>query len=230
MTQDEYLQSQLATILQPGEQVLHTAYMRRQPSIIMQMLLFGGLLLYLVTKAYFVVLTNRRLILIRTKMGFWSGGAQLLNLGVEFFDARALQKCTTSGFAANRSMTFNLADGTSQTLRIYPNYKKIAGTRAFFDQVPNLISSGQLAQLAGGAAMGQLPMGGQPQMQQPMQPQMQAQPQMQQPMQQPQMQAQPQMQQPMQQQPQGFAPGSRVTVTYPDGNRYPATVVQAAPD
>jgi len=44
VTGDEYLQTQLQTILQPGEQVLQTAYMRRQPGLLMQMLLIGGLL------------------------------------------------------------------------------------------------------------------------------------------------------------------------------------------
>jgi hypothetical protein len=62
-------------MLQPGEHVIHAAYMRRQPGLLMQLFLVGGLLLFLMTKAYFVVLTNRRLILIRTKMSFWSGEA-----------------------------------------------------------------------------------------------------------------------------------------------------------
>ena len=72
MTPDQYLQSQLMPMLQPGEQVLHTAYMRRQPGLLVQLLFIGGLLLFLITSAYFVVLTNRRVILIRTKMSFWS--------------------------------------------------------------------------------------------------------------------------------------------------------------
>ncbi|MBA3541643.1 MAG: hypothetical protein H0T79_18660, partial [Deltaproteobacteria bacterium] len=178
MTNDEYLQSQLAAILQPGEQVLHSAYMRRQPGLAMQLLLVGGLLLFIITKAYFAVLTNRRLILVRTKMGFWSGGPKQMNLGIEQFDVRNIKGCTTSGIANNRSMTFLMHQGPSETLRISPWNKKVVGTAQFLEQVPQLIGSGQLAQLAAGA----------PQMQQP---------QHQQPMHQ-----QPQHQQPMHQQPQ----------------------------
>ena len=152
--QDDYLQSQLQQILQPGEQVLHAAYMRRQPGLLMQILLVGGLLLFLMTKAYFAVLTNRRLILIRTKMSFWTGGPKEMNLGMEQYDARAIQKVTVSGFANNRSMTFHMADGPAQTLRISPWFKQISGTKAFFEQVPNLVSSGQLAQLAAGGGGG----------------------------------------------------------------------------
>jgi hypothetical protein len=164
---DQYLQSQLSGILQPGENVLHTAYMRRQPGLLMQMFLLGGLLLFLMTKAYFAVLTDRRLILIRTKMSFWSltGAPKSMNLGVEEFDARAIQKVTVSGFANNRSMTFHLTDGRKETLRISPWFKQIAGTGAFFEQVPPLVASGQLsggaaAQLSGGGAAAQLPSGG----------------------------------------------------------------------
>ncbi len=240
--QDQYLQSQLPQILRPGEQVLHTAYMRRQPGILMQLLFVGGLLLFLITKAFFVVLTNQRIILIRTKMGFWTGGPKPLNLGIEEYDVRGLQQVTTSGFAANRSMTFHFADGKKMTLRLYPGFKQIAGTRAFFDQVPQLVASGQLAQLGGGAQPQGLPQGA-PQGFAPQQGYAQ-------PAQAPQgyPQQAPAPQGYAQQAPQGYAqpgygpppsgqggygappsrpqPGARIQVTAPDGNRYPATLVQ----
>jgi hypothetical protein len=230
--QDDYLQSQLAQILQPGEQVLHAAYMRRQPGLLMQILLVGGLLLFLMTKAYFAVLTNRRFILIRTKMGFWTGGPQLLNLGLEQYDARQIQNVTVSGFANNRSMTFHMADGFKTTLRISPWFKQISGTKAFFEQVPGLVTSGQLAQLAAGAGQGGYGMmpqqaghGAMPQQPggygaMPQQAGYGAMPQ-------PQGMA---PQQPMAQQwpaqGGGFPPGARVQVIAPDGHRYPATIVQ----
>ena len=207
--QDQYLQSLLPSILQPGEQVLHVAYMRRQPGLLMQLLLVGGLLLFLMTKAYFAVLTNRRLILIRTKMSAWTGAPALMNLGIEEHDVRALQKVTVSGIANNRSMTFHMADGKKHTLRISPWFKQIAGTKAFFEQVPQLVGSGQLAQLAGaGGHAPQLQQGGYvappPQNYQAYG-------------------APPQMQM----QHAGFPPGTPVQVAAPDGYRYPARVVQA---
>jgi hypothetical protein len=145
MTNDEYLQSQVMPLLQPGEQVLYTAYMRRQPGLLMQMLLVGGLLLWAITKAYFVVLTNRRVILIRTKMAAWSGGPKQLNLGVEQWDARNLKMVTCSGFANNRSMTFHFHQGPAQTLRISPWGNKV-GSQVFLEQVPPFVASGQLQQ------------------------------------------------------------------------------------
>ncbi len=192
--------------------MLQTAYMRRQPGLLVQMLLVGGLLLLLLTKVYYVVLTNRRLIFIRTKMGFF-GGPKPVNLGLEEYDVRNLREVTTSGFANNRSMTFHMHQGPAQTLRISPWGKAIAGTKQFLDQVPMMVGSGQLQQLAAGAPMMQQPMLPPPQQPQQMQPQPQ---QMQQP-----------PQQPMQ---QGgvFAPGTPVLVAAPDGNRYPGTIMQFA--
>ena len=155
--QDDYLQSQLPQIIQPGEQVLQTSYMRRQPGLIWQILLLGGLLLFLMTQAYYVVLTTRRLILIRTKMSFWTGGPKLMNLGLEQYDVQQIKNVSVSGMLNNRSMTFHMANGSSQTLRISPWFKQVAGTKLFFEQVPNMINSGQVAQMAGAAPYQQLP-------------------------------------------------------------------------
>jgi hypothetical protein len=156
---DQYLMSQVGPLLRPGEQVMFTATMRRQPGLFWQLVLVGGLLLFLMTKIYFVALTNQRLILIRSKMGFFSfsGAPKHLNLGVEEWDVRSIQKVTTSGFANNRSMTFHLSDKGKQTLRISPWFKTITGTKDFFEQVPNLVASGQLA---AGMQHAQLPAGG----------------------------------------------------------------------
>lgn len=218
MTNDEYLQSQIMPMLQPGEQVLHSAYMRRQPGLAMQILLVGGLLLFLITKAYFVVLTNRRMILIRTNMSFWSGGPKQLNLGVEQWDIRNIKACSTDGIANNKSITWQMHQGPSETLRISPWGKAVQGTKAFLETVPGLLNSQQLQQMAMGAPpmQQQLPPGAPPMgMQQP-------------PMGQPMGQPQPMMAPPpqMQQMGGGFAPGQRVMVTAQDGNRYPATISQ----
>jgi hypothetical protein len=240
VTNDEYLQSQIGPMLAPGEQVLQSAYMRRQPGLAMQILLVGGLLLFLITKAYFVVITNRRMILIRTKMSFWSGGPKQMNLEVEAHDVRSFQNCTTSGIANNKSMTFHFHQGGAMTLRISPWNKKIIGTAQFLEQVPQMITSGYLAQGAAGQPQMQAPQQMQQQPQQMQQPQpqhMQQPPQhMQQQQHQPQHMQQPQhqppqqqyQQPPQQQQPQGFPPGTQVVVTAQDGNRYRATVAQAA--
>ena len=231
---DQYIQSQVGPMLQPGEQILRFSTMRRQPGLLMQILLVGGLLLMLMTKVYFVVLTNRRLILIRTKGSFWTGTPKPLNLGVEQHDVSTFKKVTTSGIANNRSMTFHTAT-TKMKLRISPWMKSVSGTKDFLEQVPQLINSGQLAQ---GQLLAPQQQGyGAP----PQQQQYQQLPQQQYgapPPQQQQYGAPPQQQYgaPPQQQygapPQQqygappLAPGARVMVLAQDGNRYPGQVVQ----
>jgi len=140
---DQYIHSQVGPALQPGEQIVYFSTMRRQPGLFWQIVLVGGLLLVLMTKTYFAVLTNRRLILIRTKAGFF-GTPKQMNLGVEEYDVRTFKRVTTSGMGNNRSMTFH-TDSTKMTLRISPWFKSVSGTKDFFEQVPNLLNSGQLA-------------------------------------------------------------------------------------
>ena len=203
-------------MLQPGEQVLHVAQMRRQPGLFWQLVLVGGVLLFLMTKHYFAVLTNRRLILVQTKGGFWSAAAKPMNLGVEEHDVRSFKKVTTSGFANNRSMTFEM-EGKKMTLRISPWLKHVSGTAAFLEQVPNLINSGQLAH-------GQLPAAPQQYGAPPQQQQYGAAPQQQYGAPPQQYGAPPQHQQ--YGAPPSLSPGARVMVLAQDGQRYPGTVVQ----
>ena len=111
-----------------------------------------------------------------------------------------ITKCTVGGIANNKSMTFHMSSGGDQTLRISPWFKSVQGTAAFHDMVPNLINSGQLQQMA----TGQLPPAAMGQLP-PGQP----------------------MQQPMQQPGQPLQVGMAVMVSPGDGQRYPATIVQA---
>ena len=236
---DQYIQSQVEPMLQPGEQMLRFSTMRRQPGLLMQLLLVGGLLLMLMTKVYFVVLTNRRLILVLTKGSFWTGTPKPMNLGLEQYDVSTFKKVTTSGFANNRSMTFH-ADRSKLTLRISPWIKSVSGTKDFFEQVPNLINSGQLAQAqlpsahAGYAAPPPQQYGAPPQQQQyaqqPAVPQQHygAPPQQQQYAQQYAAPPQQQYGAPQQQYgaPPALGPGAHVLVLAQDGHRYPGTLVQ----
>jgi hypothetical protein len=221
VTNDEYLQSQIGPMLQPGEQVMQSAYMRRQPGLVMQMLLVGGLLLFLITKAYFVVLTNRRLILIRTKMKFLSGGPQQLNLELEQHDVRNLKGCTTSGIANNRSMTFSSTRAGS-TRCGSRHGKADLGTAQFLEQVPQMITSGQLAQLAAGAprCSNSYRRGSNRRVSRRCSNRSRSSPQV--------AAADAAAADAAAADAAGFSPGQPVVVTYPDGNRYSATVAQFA--
>ena len=251
---DQYLMSQVGPMLAPGEQVLFMSTMRRAPSAWYYLL--GAVVYALMMKVFFVVLTNRRLILVQTKAGMW-GGVKAMNIGVEEWDVRSIQQVKVGGWLQNRSMSFVMADGSTRVLRISPGFKAITGTKDFFLQVPQLLNSGQLgnqvAALGGQPAPAQLapapqqvapqlspaqqyygaPPTQQSQQYAPPPPQQQA---YAPPTQQPPQYAPPQPH-PMQQLPtqqygappmQGgpLAPGTQVVVTAPDGSRHLATVMQ----
>lgn len=138
---DDFIDGEIAGLLEDGEQVLHKAHIIKAPGMIMQMLLLGPLLSFIMTKAYFAVWTDKRLIIITTKKGFF--GPKNLNLGVESIPAGDIQEVKTGGLLNNRSMTF-VINGQKRTFRIAPWYKGVSGQGDFFKQVPALASGKQL--------------------------------------------------------------------------------------
>jgi hypothetical protein len=173
-----------------------------------------------------------------------------MNLGVEEWDVRSITQVETGGFLQNKWMRFTFNNGTTRLLHIAPGMKTISGTKDFFNQVPQLLMSGQLGNqvaLPGQPPPAQMAPQQQPAAQlPPAQPSYDSQhqqaapygaPPRQQPP--PQQQYAATMQMPQQQHPYGapppmpaqvqqgpFGPGTQVVVTAPDGSRHLATVTQ----
>ena len=143
---DQFIRNEVTPMLQSDERILFTAYMVKQPGLIWQILLVGGLLLFLMTKAYYVAVTNRRIILIRTKQGMFKPA--MVNVDVEEIQLSTVSKVTTSGIANNRSMTFHLTDGQRRTLRIAPWSKLVTGQKQFLEEVPKSVSNGMITAAA----------------------------------------------------------------------------------
>ena len=128
---DGFLQEQLATILRPDESVQGTAVIWEGPGIMMQILLLGGLLAWLMMKYAFVALTDQRLILIKAKMGFMSfkGG----NHGVESLEFADIASAELKGAGNQRRLVVHLKDGTTRVLRLNTLAKFVSGQKAFPD-------------------------------------------------------------------------------------------------
>ena len=69
---EDNLRNAIQPHLQPGEQVQYVAYGVKQPNILLLVLLLGGILGALLTKHYVIALTDRRLIVVQAKGGFFS--------------------------------------------------------------------------------------------------------------------------------------------------------------
>ena len=139
---DEFIQAQLPSVLRPGEQVMGTAFVIRAPSLWLQILLLGGLISFLMTKAYFAVATDQRVILIRTTMGLFGPGT--VNKGIEEIPLNTVKQLKIGGLLNNRSMTFVDQSGQQNTVRIAPWSKAVTGQKAFFEGLPQTINNRQL--------------------------------------------------------------------------------------
>ena len=127
---DQFITREVETMLEPGERLIHTAFLLKAPSLWLQ-LLFNGLIMLFFIKPYLAACTNRRLILLRTKNGFVR--PKMLNLETEEIVWSDVQRIQVSGFANNRSLTFFFNNDTKRTLRIAPWAKFVSGQKSFFD-------------------------------------------------------------------------------------------------
>jgi hypothetical protein len=95
---EDNLRNAVQPHLQPGEQVQYVAYGVKQPNILLLVLLLGGILGALLTRHYVIALTERRLIVVQVKGGFFS-----INLGTKavasytFAELSALPIKTSTG-------------------------------------------------------------------------------------------------------------------------------------
>ena len=129
---DRFILEQVEPMLESGERVMFTAHVIKAPPLWVQ-IIFSGLIMLLFIHPFLAACTNRRLILLKTKNGFFK--PKMLNLGTEEIAWASVQKIELGGLANNRSMKFVFNDGTDRTLRIGPWAKFVSGQKGFFEWV-----------------------------------------------------------------------------------------------
>ena len=138
---DTYIQSQVQGLLAPGEQIKNMAHVLRAPGMLMQIiyaLVCFWLLLFQI-KHYYAALTDWRVILIKTKSGFFR--PQMANEGIEQIDLSTVAQVSFGGFANNRSITFAKKDGTEETIRIGPMSRICAGQGRFMEDCKSSVAA-----------------------------------------------------------------------------------------
>lgn len=136
---DNFVQQQVGPLLQPGEQIRNMAFVLKQPAMWIQMLLYmccGWIIIIFMTKYYYAALTDRRLILVQTGMGFFN--PKMENRAVSTIELANVQRITTSGFLNNKSFTLHMADGTKDEYRIAPWSKAMSGQGRWLDEIKAL--------------------------------------------------------------------------------------------
>jgi hypothetical protein len=122
---DEFIASEVKPLLAPGEAVQHQAYgLTQRPD---------SSLVAAKNTAWFAVLTDRRLIFIKTRVGGFK--PILENQGVEELDRNRVVNVVEDDYL----MTFRLDDGTARTLWVAPQEKHFSNQRAFIRDIPRLL-------------------------------------------------------------------------------------------
>ncbi len=135
---DTFLKSELDRILEPGETVLHTGTAFTGPLYLAS--LCGGVIGQLMMLTHhFVALTDRRLILIETGMGF--SGVKCQNRGVKSIVLRDLREVKLGGMANQKKLTLVAHDGFTLVLRYNSMVRQISGQKEFAAEVPRRLQS-----------------------------------------------------------------------------------------
>jgi len=135
---ERFVEQELKSILQPGETVRETAHVCRAPNLLLAALLCGPVGLALLTKHYYAVATERRLIFIRTKMGLF--GLKTRNMGVESIAYADIESVSTSGLGNQRKVRITMRTGERRVVRINTMSRVISGTKSFLAQAPSFSS------------------------------------------------------------------------------------------
>lgn len=135
---DTFLKQELDRILTPGEKVLHTGTAFQGPLYLAS--LCGGVIGQLMFLThYYVAMTDRRLILIETGMGF--AGVKCQNRGVKTIDLQNVQDVKLGGMANQKKLTLVLRDGTQTVIRYNSMVKQVSGHKEFATEAPQRLQS-----------------------------------------------------------------------------------------
>ncbi len=126
---DEYVKAEMAKILRPGETVAGTAVGWSGPGVWAQALLLGPLFSWLVMKFFYAVLTDQRLVLMRTKMGFF--GLKKSVTGTESLERGDIAGIDHRGGMNQRRLVVRLRSGSTRVLRFNTIAKFVSGQKEF---------------------------------------------------------------------------------------------------
>jgi hypothetical protein len=129
---DAFLKQQLDQLINPGETVLHTGTAFTGPLFLASL---GGVIgqLMMLTH-YYVAVTNQRVILIKTGMGF--SGVKCENRGVESIHIRDLQEVRSGGMANQKKLTLVAKDGTETVVRLNSMVRQVSGQKELATEAP----------------------------------------------------------------------------------------------
>jgi hypothetical protein len=123
---DRFIQDELRSHLEAGEAIQHQAY-------VLDHVMTGTIGSAVSTRAFFAALSDRRLFLIKTRLGAFK--ILLENRGVESIDRDRIKAVRVDDYA----IVLHLDDGSVRVMVVQPN-KKLSNQAAFLRDVPRLLA------------------------------------------------------------------------------------------
>jgi hypothetical protein len=133
---ETYALNEVAPRLAPGEQVLHTAFLFNKS--LLAAVLVGPLAM--AGKGYFFALaTDRRLFLIKTKLGLLALKAE--NHGLTEVPYEAIAKLEPGGMLNQKTLAIHTVDGGKLPLRLNTIAKIMSGQKTFIESLPRYVDA-----------------------------------------------------------------------------------------
>ena len=131
---EQYTYDQLKPMLESGETIQTTAFLFNKS--LMGMVLLGALAM-LGSGYFFAAGTDRRLLLIKTKMGFIS--LKMENNGVTEIPYSNIETVEPGGALNQKTVAITTKDGSKLKFRLNTIAKCMSGQKTFLDQLPQLV-------------------------------------------------------------------------------------------
>ena len=131
---EQFTHDQLKSELENGETIQVTAFLFNKSLVGMALL---GALAMLGGGYFFAAGTDRRLFLIKTRMGFFSLKSE--NLGITQIPYGNIQSIEPGGAMNQKTITINTKDGSKLKLRLNTLAKFMSGQKQILERLPQLV-------------------------------------------------------------------------------------------
>lgn len=151
---ETYARNEIGPRLVAGEQILHTAFLFNK-SLVAAVLV--GPLALAGSGYFFALATDRRLFLIKTKMGLFALKAE--NHGLTEIPYETIAKIDPGGMLNQKTLAIHTVDGGKLPLKLNTIAKFMSGQKTFIDSLPKYVEAwratgGHAAQYGGGQPQG----------------------------------------------------------------------------
>lgn len=133
---ETYARNDIAPRLAPGEQILHTAFLFNK-SLIAAVLV--GPLALAGSGYFFALATDRRLFLIKTKMGLFALKTE--NHGLTEIRYETISKIEPGGMLNQKTVAIHTVDGGKLPLKLNTIAKFMSGQKTFIDSLPKYVEA-----------------------------------------------------------------------------------------